>query len=88
MITLPDETYSTAEAASLLGVSERLCARYLADGLIRAKRPNGHWRVTAIAIWRYLGIDEEMMRLWLDYCSRSPASGPQETPARTRRISR
>lgn len=76
MITPPDETYSTAEAASLIGVSERQCARYLADGLIRAQRPNGRWRVTAIALWQYLGIDQEMMRLWLDYCSRPLAEAP------------
>lgn len=71
MITPPDETYSTAEAAHLLDVSERQCARYLKDGLIRAQRPNGRWLVTALALWQYLGIDQEMMRLWLDYCERA-----------------
>lgn len=68
MITPPDETYSTAEAARLLDISERQCARYLASGLIRAQRPNGRWRVTALALWQHLGIETEMMRLWLDYC--------------------
>ena len=84
MITPPDETYSTAAAASLLGVSERQCARYLADGLIRAQRPNGRWRVTALALWQHLGIDREMMQLWLDYCARArgtPADALQGFPA-------
>jgi len=80
MITPPDETYSTAEAASLLGVSERQCARYLADGLVRAQRPNGRWRVTALALWQYLGIDQEMMGLWLDYCSRAATAGTKQDP--------
>jgi hypothetical protein len=75
MITPPDETYSTAEAASILRVSERQCARYLAKGLISARRPNGHWLVTAVALWKYLGIEDEMMRVWLDYCGRSPIGG-------------
>jgi predicted site-specific integrase-resolvase len=68
MITPPDETYSTAQAASLIGLSERQCARYLAAGLLKATRRNGRWRVTALAIWQHLGIQEEMMRLWLEYC--------------------
>ncbi|WP_424934764.1 helix-turn-helix domain-containing protein [Amaricoccus macauensis] len=73
MITPPDETYSTAEAAAILSVSERQCGRYLDAGLIRAQRPNGRWRVTALALWRYRGIEGEMMRLWLDYCHEAAA---------------
>jgi hypothetical protein len=74
MITPPDETYSTAQAARLLDMSERQCARHLKAGLIKAHRPNGRWRVTALALWKYLGIEQEMLRLWLDYCSQNPGA--------------
>lgn len=74
MITPPDETYSTAEAASLLGMSERQCARYLKTGRLHGMRPNGRWRVTALAIWKHLGIEQEMTRLWLDYCRQPGAN--------------
>ncbi len=75
MITPPDETYSTAQAASFLDMSERQCARNLKAGIIKAQRPNGRWRVTALALWQYLGIDREMMQLWLDYCSQARSTG-------------
>lgn len=79
MITPPDETYSTAEAASLLGISERQCARYLEAGLLMGMRPNGRWRVTALAVWKHLGIEQEMMRLWLEYCRQPGADNkPQD----------
>ncbi|WP_424934368.1 helix-turn-helix domain-containing protein [Amaricoccus macauensis] len=68
MITPPDETYSTAEAADIIGISERQCSRHLDAGRIQALRPNGRWRVTALALWRYHGIEHEMMKLWRDYC--------------------
>jgi hypothetical protein len=46
MITPPDETYSTAQAASLLGMSERQCARYLEAGLlIRTALPGDSWGI-------------------------------------------
>jgi hypothetical protein len=78
MITPPDETYTTAEAASLIGISERQCARYLNAGLIRGTRPNGRWRITALAIWRHLGVEQEMMALWLEYCRQAGNSTPAE----------
>jgi hypothetical protein len=76
MITPPDETYSTAQAANLINKSEKQCGRYLEAGILKGTRPNGRWQVTAYAIWKYLGIEQEMMRLWLDYCQ-SPDRAPK-----------
>jgi hypothetical protein len=73
MITPPDETYSTAQAAGLINRSEKQCARYLEAGILKGSRSTGRWRVTALAIWQHLGIEQEMMRLWMDYCRAASA---------------
>lgn len=68
MITPPDETYSLAEAAQLLRRSERQLQRYVASGRMLGSRASGRWIVTALAIWRFQGIEAEMSALWRDYC--------------------
>lgn len=68
MITPPDETYSTAEAAQLLRRCERQTLRYLTAGRLNGSRASGRWTVTALAIWRFQGVEQEMMALWSDYC--------------------
>lgn len=74
MITPPDETYSPAEAGAVLGRSERQVLRYLSDGRLEGSRISGRWRVTAVALWRFQGIEAEMLALWCDYCLRAEAA--------------
>lgn len=73
MILAPDDTFTAAEAAPHLRKSTRQVQRMLSAGLVHGVRRNGRWTLTALAIWRYHGIQEEMMKLWLEYCSQEAA---------------
>ena len=68
MIDAPDDSYSTAEAGKILGRSERQVLRYLNRGLLRGSKASGHWKVTALQIWEFQGIDDAMMDSWRAYC--------------------
>jgi hypothetical protein len=78
MIIAPDDTFTAAEAAPLLRKSTRQVQRMLNDGLVHGVQPNGRWTVTALAIWKYLGIDEDMIKLWLEYCTQEVAKQESE----------
>jgi hypothetical protein len=73
MIMAPDDTFTAAEAAPHLRKSTRQIQRMLNDGIVHGVRRNGRWTLTALAIWRYLGIHEDMMKLWLEYCTQEAA---------------
>lgn len=77
MIVAPDETYSVTEVAEILRKSPRQVQRYLEKGLIAGRRPNGPWQVTALALWKYQGIETDMMDLWVTYCCRMAQSDDQ-----------
>lgn len=62
--TAPDEVFTSQEAAIFLGRSRRHIQRLLTNGKLEAVRPNGRWVISAVSLWRYLGIDDDMMRLW------------------------
>lgn len=76
MIVAPDETYTAAEAGLVLARSERQVLRYLDSGRLRGSRASGRWTVTALHIWEFQGIAEEMMESWRLYCRISGA--PEE----------
>jgi excisionase family DNA binding protein len=63
-LTAPDEIFTTQEAADFLKKSRRQVQRMLTSGVLEGTRPNGHWIISAIALWRYLGIADDMMRIW------------------------
>jgi len=44
--------------------------RYLKSGKLKGIRPCGPWQITALALWKYQGIDQEMTDLWIKYCCR------------------
>jgi phage baseplate assembly protein gpV len=68
MIDAPDDTYSAAEAAVKLERSERQVHRYLDGGRLRGSKASGRWTVTALHIWEFQGIADEMMTNWRAYC--------------------
>lgn len=70
MIMAPDETLSAREAAELLRKSERQVQRYLNAGTLSGERKNGRWQITALDVWTYQGIAEEMQEIWVKYCVR------------------
>ncbi|MEY8838282.1 helix-turn-helix domain-containing protein [Cribrihabitans sp. XS_ASV171] len=70
MIAAPDDIFTTREAAEFLRKSERQLQRYLKDGRLKAQRRNGRWQITALALWTFQGIDQEMQKLWVEYCVR------------------
>ena len=70
MIVSPDDTFSAREAAEFLRKSERQIQRYLAEGRLHGKRPNGRWQITALSLWKFQGIEQEMQEIWIDYCVR------------------
>lgn len=78
MIVAPDETYSVTEVAEILRKSPRHVQRYLKDGLIEGRRPNGPWQVTALAVWKYQGIEQEMMDMWVTFCCRMAQSAEEK----------
>lgn len=63
-LTAPDEVFTSQEAADFLRKSRRQIQRLLTSGKLEAARPNGRWVISAISLWRYLGIVDDMMRLW------------------------
>lgn len=69
MMIPPDESYSTAGAAVELGTSERQALRYLKSGKLEGSQASGHWRTTALAIWKFRGIADDMMSSWREYCA-------------------
>lgn len=70
MIMSPDEIFSAREAAELLRKSERQVQRYLNDGTLFGQRKNGRWQITALSIWKFQGIAQEMQNIWIEYCVR------------------
>ncbi|MBY6164163.1 helix-turn-helix domain-containing protein [Mameliella alba] len=70
MIVSPDDTFSAREAAEFLRKSERQIQRYLAEGRLHGKRPNGRWQITALSLWKFQGIEQEMQSICVDYCVR------------------
>lgn len=80
MITPPDELYSPADAGALLGVHERTVQRWLKTGDLAGARLGGGWRIPAIALWRRMGIEADMLALWRDYC-RDEAAAQREATA-------
>ncbi|MBK1637319.1 helix-turn-helix domain-containing protein [Rhodovulum adriaticum] len=68
LTTPPDETYTTPEAANQLEVSDRQVRRYLSSGRLKGTRVRGHWTTTALDIWRFKGIADEMLESWRRYC--------------------
>ncbi|WP_116081782.1 helix-turn-helix domain-containing protein [Tropicimonas sp. IMCC34011] len=68
MITAPDDSYSAAEAAQRLEVSERQVHRYLEKGRLRGSKASGRWRITELQIWVFQGIADEMLASWREYC--------------------
>ncbi|MFC3616105.1 helix-turn-helix domain-containing protein [Lutimaribacter marinistellae] len=70
MIVAPDEIYTTPEAAEFLRKSERQVQRYLKDGRLKAQWRNGRWQITALSLWKFQGIEQEMQSIWVDYCVR------------------
>ena len=75
MIVSPDETYSAREVAEILRKSPRQVQRYLDDGLIRGRRPKGSWQITALELWKFQGIEQDMMDIWITYCCRMSRDG-------------
>lgn len=68
MMVAPDDSYSAAEAAVQLNKSERQVQRYLSSGRLRGSKASGSWTVTALQIWQFHGIAEEMLQSWREYC--------------------
>jgi len=64
----PDETLTTAEAADELNMSERQVRRYLTAGKLNGSRDTGHWKTTVLDIWKFKGIEIEMLENWRRYC--------------------
>lgn len=68
MILPPDETFTAAEAAAELNKSAKQVRRYLAKGILGGDRKSGHWTTTALDIWRFKNIADEMLENWRRYC--------------------
>lgn len=68
MIAAPDDSYSAAEAAQRLEVSERQVHRYLEKGRLHGSKASGRWRITELQIWVFQGIADEMLASWREYC--------------------
>jgi hypothetical protein len=77
MIVAPDEPYTVAEAAQILVRSERQVLRYLTSGRLRGSKASGRWMVTALQVWAFQGIADEMLANWRDYC-RAVDAAPQK----------
>lgn len=67
----PDESYSAAEAAEILRRSERQVQRYLASGRLGGSQASGRWMTTALHIWKFQGIAEDMLENWRAVCRHS-----------------
>lgn len=68
MMLSPDELFSTEEAAEYLRKSPRQVQRYLKSGTLKATNRAGARQITALSLWEFQGIDQEMTDLWLRYC--------------------
>ncbi|WP_068302664.1 hypothetical protein [Pararhodobacter sp. CCB-MM2] len=68
MIFPPDEIFTAAEAAAELNRSAKQVRRYLATGILGGNRRSGHWTTTALDIWRFKNIADEMLENWRRYC--------------------
>ncbi|RKF15352.1 hypothetical protein D6850_11075 [Roseovarius spongiae] len=68
MIFPPDEIFTAAEAAAELNRSAKQVRRYLAAGILGGNRKSGHWTTTALDIWRFKNIADEMLENWRRYC--------------------
>jgi len=75
----PESTLSSREVAETLRVTLRQAQRVIASGRIRSVHRTGRARVTRLALWRYLGVEAEMMRLWLDHLDRRAAADTEAT---------
>lgn len=75
----PESTLSSREVAETLRVTLRQAQREIASGRIAAVDRAGRARVTRLALWRYLGVENEMMRLWLDHLERRAAAEADPT---------
>lgn len=69
----PESTLSSREVAETLRVTLRQAQREIASGRLASVQRAGRARVTRLALWRYLGVEAEMMRLWLDHLDRRAA---------------
>ncbi|SEA96270.1 hypothetical protein [Rubrimonas cliftonensis] len=78
----PESTLSSREVATTLGVTLRQAQREIAAGRMASVQRAGSARVTRLALWRYLGIETEMMRLWLDHLDRR--AGSEADPAKSK----
>ena len=70
-MTAPEDPLTTAEVARLLRTSMRQVQRELAEGRLRGVRHGHGWRVTRLEVWRYLGIEDAMLELWLEHLRRA-----------------
>lgn len=64
----PDAPLSISEAADELNRSERQVRRYLEAGKLKGSRSTGRWTLTALDVWRFKGIESEMLQNWRTYC--------------------
>ena len=69
-IVSPDEVFTVEEAAERLRRSVRHVQRLLSAGRLEGKRPGGPAVITAVSLWRYLGVEREMTDAWIEYCRR------------------
>ncbi len=67
-IVPPDEPYNVEEVGVVLRKSGRQVLRYLDSGALRGSRASGSWTVTALQIWQFQGISDEMLANWREYC--------------------
>jgi len=75
----PESTLSSREVAETLRVTLRQAQRVIASGRLGSVQRTGRARVTRLALWRYLGVEAEMMRLWLDHLDRRAAADTEAT---------
>lgn len=68
MIIRPDEVFTAREAAAEIGKSSKTVRRYLEQGLLKGSNRAGRWQTTALDIWRFKGIADEMLENWRRYC--------------------
>lgn len=79
----PEHSLTTAEAAQLLRTSTRQVQRELAAGRLKGVRHGHGWRITRLEVWRYLGIADAMLELWLEHLARTSSDGPRQPEARS-----
>lgn len=70
MIIAPDDIFTPEEAGPHLRKSTRQVQRMLKNKELAGVFRNGRWNITAVAIWRYLGIEDEMVNIWIEFCHR------------------